>query len=135
MQTQEVNDEIQEEHKLFFGEEEVLEILEGREAKTKRIRTSKGAFDLPEWEFDVSLTTEPRSLSDVRNARANVIVKKILELQLEMNIFVADIPDIVRKLLNTLQNNEERVVLKTFGKELKEEIRMKDVDDLLKRKE
>ena len=117
--------------KLFYGQEEVVEVTNGFKDGIKRIKTTEFADDYPAWEVEVSLSTQPRSLSEVRNSRANHIVQKMLEMFKELDVLIEDVPDIVRKLVNSMQENEHIAWLRCVGKDDKNLIRLSDWEKIL----
>ena len=117
---------------LFYGADKVIEVIDGHSAGLKRIKTESWADDFPEYEVELSLSSEPRGLSDVRNSRANYIVKEIMELFKRNNVYLEDLDAIVRKLLNTFEMNDRNLFLKALGKSNKNDVRIRDLDNFLK---
>lgn len=118
---------------LYYGSEKVLGVEEGYKENIKRIKTEKWADDFPSYELEASLSTQPISLSDLRNNRLNVVAQKTMQLWLDLNLRLEDLGPLMQKLVNTIQQNEQKAILKLYGLMDKNDLRLEHLEEVLKK--
>lgn len=121
--------------KMFYGEQEVVALEEGVISGTKRIKTNSEAFDLPDWEANVCLTSWPTDISEVRNLRAIYAVDKIYDVLKELNIRVTanEMQFLLQKLLTKVEGVRKQAMLNCYGVSVEEDIRLSSLEEKLKK--
>ena len=112
--------------KLYLGEREITLVEDGLVAGTKRVSFVDGADDFPVWEVETLVSEEPIDETELRNRRGNYVVGKMLSLFSELDVHVEDVSFYIRKLLASMEENEQQLWLKMLGEESKEEVRLSD---------
>lgn len=116
--------------KFYWGKDEIIDVVIDEATKTRHVLLSTGAFDVPEWEFNAVVKTEPSSdLSDIRNDRANYVVDQIYELFKSLNFRTDDWVFVVQKMNTLFQEKENLAINNMYGVLDSSEIRFSNWED------
>ncbi len=122
----------------FYAHREIKEIAPNSEGDKVGIlfadddKSMPQAITVPKWEADACVSEEKKDLGWLRNEKANVVVSKLLDVMLSMDITVEDTRYICQKLEDSIVQSHSKSVDKLFGKQ-KSQLRMSDLDSVLKK--
>jgi len=112
--------------KLYYGDQEILDVVEGAEEGLKRVTLAPSptnsdpdkvaeVVDIYDWELECVSKDKPTSASDVRNYKAVKVVDAIYDVLTTYNIHVEDLAFITQKLLSKAQERESVAINNLFG--------------------
>jgi len=130
---------------LYYGKQKILSVEDDAKEGYKRVEleldppveNKDGSKDVaekisvPEWELTALTNEEPVDLTDQRNRRAFHVVKKMLELFLELDVRAEEVPYYLSRVVSSLNINEETAMLKLYGISSKDDLRLSHMDEVI----